>query len=98
MEYEDEEDEEEGDKKEGAPDAVEHGGGELPPEPQVGAELPAELLGGVGGVGEVPLELVHQGDVAQVDVQLDHHALVLLLLQQVVRLAGEALHLQGVRW
>ena len=47
-------------RRRGTPDAVEHGGGELPPEPR----------------------LVRQGDVAQ----------------RVIRLAGEALRLQGVRW
>merc|ERR1712192_328930 len=64
-----------------APDAIENCSGKLAAKTQVGAQLPAELLWVVSVVGDVPLELVDQADVAQVDVQLDHHPLVLLLLQ-----------------
>ena len=58
---------------------------------------PAELLRVVLLVRDVPLELVDEGDVAEVDVELDHDPLVLLLLQQVVRLGGVALHLERGR-
>ena len=61
--------------------AVENCSGKLTPQTQVGAQFPAELLRIVLVISDVPLKLVDQADVAQVDVQLDHHPLVLLLLQ-----------------
>ena len=53
-----------------SPDAVGDGGDELPAQPQLGAQLQSELLGRVLLLRHVPLELVHQGDVPHVDVQL----------------------------
>ena len=76
-----------------SPDRVRDGGDKLAPETEVGADLPGKLLGRVVLLGEVPLELVNEGDVAHVDVELDHHPFVRLLIQQVLALAGEALQL-----
>ena len=65
-------------------DGVSDGRDELPPEAELRAQPARELLRRVLLLRQVPLELVHEGDVAQVDVQLDHHALVRLGAQQVV--------------
>ena len=67
-----------------SPDGVSDGGDELAPEAELRAQPARELLRRVLLLRQVPLELVHEGDVAQVDVQLDHHALVGLGAQQVV--------------
>ena len=76
------------------PHAVENCSGKLATETTVSAQLPAELLWVVLVVGDVPLELVDQADVTQVDVQLDHHPLILLLLQKVVRLRWVTFNLE----
>ena len=67
-----------------AADAVGDGRDKLPAQAEVGADLLGVLLGGVPLLGEVPLELVDEGDVADVDVQLDDDALVFLLAEEVV--------------
>ena len=43
---------------------------ELAPQAELGAQFVGELFGTVLRAGQVPLELVHQRDVAHVDVQL----------------------------
>lgn len=52
------------------PDAVGDGRHKLPSQAQLGAQLEGKLFGAVLLLGHVPLKLVHQGDVAHVDVQL----------------------------
>ena len=52
------------------------GGDELPAEAELAAYLARKVLRGVLLLGEVPLELVDERDVAHVDVQLDDDALV----------------------
>ena len=75
------------------PHTVEHSSSKLAAKTKVRAELPAELLRVVLVIGDVPLKLVDQADVAQVDVELNHHPLILLLLQQIVRLGWVAFNL-----
>lgn len=53
-----------------ATDAVRDGGDKLAPDAQLGAQFQCKLFGIVGLFGHVPLELVHQRDVAHVDVKL----------------------------
>lgn len=53
-----------------AADAVSDGGDKLSAQAQLGAELQGKLLRRVLPLGHVPLKLVHQGDVAHVDVEL----------------------------
>ena len=65
-------------------DGVCDGGDELAAQAQLAADLARKVLRGVLLVGEVPLELVNQRDVAHVDVELDDDALVCLLPEQVV--------------
>ena len=67
-----------------SPDGVSDGSDELAPEAELCAQPARELLRRVLLLRQVPLELVHEGDVAQVDVQLDHNALVGLGAKQVV--------------
>ena len=54
-----------------ASDGVGDGGGKLSPQAEVHAELAGKGLGAVERVGQVPLKLVHQGDVAHVNVELE---------------------------
>lgn len=53
-----------------AADAVSDGGDKLSAQAQLGAELQGKLLRRVLPLRHVPLKLVHQGDVAHVDVEL----------------------------
>lgn len=53
-----------------ATDTVSDGGDKLSAEAQLGAELQGKLLWRVLPLRHVPLKLVHQGDVAHVDVEL----------------------------
>jgi len=58
-----------------AANGVDDGRDELSAEAEVGADLLGELLGRVLLLGEVPLELVDERNVADVDVQLDDDTL-----------------------
>ncbi len=51
-----------------ASDGIRNGGDKLSPQAEVGTQLSGKLLRAVERVGQVPLELVYQGDVANVDV------------------------------
>lgn len=53
------------------PDAVGDGGDELPAQAELGAQLQGKLLWRVLPLRHVPLELVHQRDVPDMDVQLE---------------------------
>ncbi len=52
------------------PNGVGNGCDKLSPQAKVSTQMSGELLGAVEGVRQVPLKLVHQRDVANVDVQL----------------------------
>ena len=54
---------------------VRDGGDKLAAQAQLPADLAGKVLGGVLLLGEVPLELVDERDVAHVDVQLDDNTL-----------------------
>ena len=54
-----------------SPDGVADSGDEVPSKAEVWAQLLCELFGRVFLLGEVPLELVDERDVANVNVQLD---------------------------
>lgn len=54
-------------------DAVSDGGDELAPEAELRAQLERKVLWRVLLLRHVPLELVHQGNVPHVDVQLKIH-------------------------
>lgn len=60
------------------PDAVGDGGDELSAQAELGAKLQSKLLWGVLPLRHVPLKLVHQRDVPDVDVQLEHKNITLL--------------------
>ena len=59
-------------------DAVSDGGHELPAQPQVLAQVPGEAFGAVLRVRHVPLELVHQAAVSNVNVQLENFKCLLV--------------------
>lgn len=52
-------------------DGVGNGGDKLSSQAKVSAQLSGKLLWAVERVGQVPLELVHQGDVTNMDVELE---------------------------
>ncbi len=53
-----------------SPNAVGHGRNKLSSHAQVGTECDSELFGAVVRVRHVPFELVHQGQIPHMDVQL----------------------------
>ena len=62
-------------------DTVDDGCYELSAEAEVSAQLLGEFFRLIPLVRQIPLELVHKGDVAHVDVQLDNHPLISLFLE-----------------
>ena len=61
-------------------DTVDDGCYELSAEAEVSAQLLGEFFRLIPLVRQIPLELVHKGDVAHVDVQLNNHPLISLFL------------------
>lgn len=59
-----------------AADAVCNGSDELSTKSQVSTEVECKLFGVIVALGDVPLELIDQGDVTDMDVQLDDYSLI----------------------